>query len=1025
LILIDGERYFLQPARSISKSAQADEFVFYRASDVIVDSGECGVTLAAQADAQHDRTFADIKALLAAATSGLPPVSPLSVVRLATDADAEYVAALGSAAAANSQIMSIMNQVDAIYQVELGLTFQIVLQNSWTDAATDPYTTTAPSSLLAEFRTYWNANFTSVQRSMAHLWTGKDLDGTTIGIAHVGSVCLVPTSSYGVSQLFPMTGSNAITIQTVSLTAHEMGHSFSARHPNQATTEIPIDVAAACRDTIMESSIGDGGSFCAYSRHQITGFENANESCLINTSAPSPVFSPCAAIPAMVNAPSQSGRLTNSDCQSPSRGVSFYADRYWFDGVEGQTLTLLMNKSLVGLDPYIYVIGPNGYVLSQDDDGNSSQNSRLEFTLPVSGRYLVEATSFGVQQTGDYTLITRLSSCSISVNPTSVLFPAAGGSGSLNVTGNCSYDFRAHVDLNQGAWLGNQTTGGSGTQTLNYNVLNNTNTAGRTGFLVVGCDNTGRGGLRIPVIQSGAGPDCSLIPIAIGQTVSGSLSTGNCQSPIRGNAYFSTRYSFAAQAGEQVSIGLSSPTFDTFLTLIGPDGAILFNDDDSGGGTNSRIPGSGVLTLAIPGTYIVEVNGFNTNAFGPYSLTLLPPQATVQLNSATFTVSESAGALQLSLSRNGDTSNSASVDFVTLGQSYVNCSIAEGTALQNCDYTIGAGTLRFAPGEASKALTILINDDTYVEGDEAFALQLSNPLGASVGPVNAATVIVQDNDSGTPSGNPLDTARFFVRQHYYDFLSRLPDSGGLDFWSFQIDVCGTDPNCLHARRVDVSNAFFYELEFQRTAAYVFRLYRAAYGDNQPFPNPDPSNPVEARKIPAYSVFVRDRAAVVDGPDLAQQQLALATVMTSRPEFITRYPINSTAAQFADALLGTIQTASGVSLASQRDSLITLFNESGRGAVLYRLADDNVQSNPINNRSFVDAEYNRSFVFGEYSGYLRRDSDIGGFLFWLDQVNRFPVRDANIQHTMVCAFITSTEYQQRFSSLVTRNNSQCN
>jgi hypothetical protein len=85
----------------------------------------------------------------------------------------------------------------------------------------------------------------------------------------------------------------------------------------------------------------------------------------------------------------------------------------------------------------------------------------------------------------------------------------------------------------------------------------------------------------------------------------------------------------------------------------------------------------------------------------------------------------------------------------------------------------------------------------------------------------------------------------------------------------------------------------------------------------------------------------------------------------------------------------------------------------------------VQSNPINNRSFVDAEYNRSFVFGEYSGYLRRDSDIGGFLFWLDQVNRFPVRDANIQHTMVCAFITSTEYQQRFSSLVTRNNSQCN
>ena len=73
---------------------------------------------------------------------------------------------------------------------------------------------------------------------------------------------------------------------------------------------------------------------------------------------------------------------------------------------------------------------------------------------------------------------------------------------------------------------------------------------------------------------------------------------------------------------------------------------------------------------------------------------------------------------------------------------------------------------------------------------------------------------------------------------------------------------------------------------------------------------------------------------------------------------------------------------------------------------YRLAGDNEQGNPINNRAFIDAEYNRAFVFTQYAGYLRRNSDIGGFLFWLGQVNGAPLRDVARQHAMVCSFVTS-------------------
>jgi hypothetical protein len=275
--------------------------------------------------------------------------------------------------------------------------------------------------------------------------------------------------------------------------------------------------------------------------------------------------------------------------------------------------------------------------------------------------------------------------------------------------------------------------------------------------------------------------------------------------------------------------------------------------------------------------------------------------------------------------------------------------------------------------------------------------------------------------------NPLEESSFFVQQQYYDFLSRVPDQGGFDFWNAEITQCISDVECLRNRRVNVSNAFFYELEFQQTASYVYRLYRAAYGNQQPFPNSDadPNFPGENLKVPNYAVFVQDRARVVGGAGLAQSQLDLANAFVQRQEFLNKYPTSlATAAQFVDAVLATVQNNLGVNLTSERTNLINLFNQGGRGAVMYRLADDNLQTNPINNRLFIDAEYNRAFVAGEYFGYLRRDADIGGLLYWLGQVNSAPLRDTTKQHAMVCSFITSIEYQLRFGPVVTRKNTEC-
>lgn len=330
-----------------------------------------------------------------------------------------------------------------------------------------------------------------------------------------------------------------------------------------------------------------------------------------------------------------------------------------------------------------------------------------------------------------------------------------------------------------------------------------------------------------------------------------------------------------------------------------------------------------------------------------------------------------------------------------------------------------------------------------VNGPIIFPLPLGNPINNMV--VNPTAQQVLDlragqqymnvHSNGFLNGeirgqlqwNPAEEADFFVRQAYFDFLGRTPDAGGFAFWQAEITQCQSDVQCLRNKRVDVSNAFFYELEFQQTAAYVLRLYRAAFGNNQPFPNPnsDAGFPNEEKKIPSYAAFVSDRTRVIGGSNLAQKQFDLANDFVNRAAFVSKYPASlATAGDFVDAVLATLQTDMGVNLSGQRANLINVYNtQGGRGGVMYRLADDNL-TNPVSNQPFIDAEYNRTFVLGQYFGYLRRNPDISGFSFWLGQVNGAPLRDVPRQHAMVCSFITAAEYQLRFGPVASRNNNEC-
>ena len=250
---------YVEPLRNYLPSAPAGELVVYSHSDIKPgEPWECSVSLPDRLQQGVNRVEAQVEA--GPATN--------YVVDVATEADYEYVQALGGSEEANREILGIMNQVEGVYQSELLLQLRVSFQHAW--ATEDPYDKTSKHACLHDFRDYWNNNFADSQiYDLAHLWTGKArIFG---GSATRGVVCRSPSSSYGLSTA--LSGN----LGKYALAAHEIGHNFGATHPNDRTPPI-----AGCFNTIMWQSAAtrSGLTFCEFSRQQIASHVARHNSCL-------------------------------------------------------------------------------------------------------------------------------------------------------------------------------------------------------------------------------------------------------------------------------------------------------------------------------------------------------------------------------------------------------------------------------------------------------------------------------------------------------------------------------------------------------------------------------------------------------------------------------------------------------------------------------------------------------------------------------------------------------------------------
>jgi hypothetical protein len=322
--------------------------------------------------------------------------------------------------------------------------------------------------------------------------------------------------------------------------------------------------------------------------------------------------------------------------------------------------------------------------------------------------------------------------------------------------------------------------------------------------------------------------------------------------------------------------------------------------------------------------------------------------------------------------------------------------------------------VRFAAGETAKVVSVLIVDDSYLEGPETFSVNLSNPDGGSLSANANATVTIVDNDLATGE-SPLGQTSFFVRMHYLDFLNRLPDSDGLVFWTNEILSCGSNQSCIDAKRINVSAAFFLSIEFQQTGYLVERVYKAAYGDANGQSMLGGAHQL-AVPVVRLNEFLLDTQQIGQGVVVGQpgwekvsenNRQAFAAEFVQRSRFTTAFPTSMSAAQFVDSL----NANSGNPLAqSERDQLVNDLSSGARSR-------DQVLRFVAEHPNLVNAEFNRAFVLMQYFGYLRRnpndapDTDYTGYDFWLAKLKQLNGNHTNAE--MVKAFITSAEYRQRF------------
>jgi hypothetical protein len=138
----------------------------------------------------------------------------------------------------------------------------------------------------------------------------------------------------------------------------------------------------------------------------------------------------------------------------------------------------------------------------------------------------------------------------------------------------------------------------------------------------------------------------------------------------------------------------------------------------------------------------VLLSGIDSGSQEYYAAVMLndgnwPPVAphSISINNATVTEGNTGTAsATFTVRLDAATNQAITVSYAT----------ADGTATAGSDYQAASGTLTFAPGEASKTITVFVNGDRLPEPNETFVLNLSSPTNATIADGQGVGTILDD-----------------------------------------------------------------------------------------------------------------------------------------------------------------------------------------------------------------------------------------------------------------------------------------
>ena len=242
----------------------SESSVVYRMADVeALEPTSCGVTpdmprMDAASPSAYDALREELSSLEAlSATAG-------SLLEISVVGDADYVSIHGDDSAA--AVVARMNIVDGIFAEQVDVTLQV--EQILLLSSNGSLSSSSASSLLSQFSSFTGQGNVS-NPGLAHLFTGRDLNGSTVGIAYLGTLC---SRSFGVAVSETRFGgtSGSLTI------AHEIGHNFAAPHDNES--------GSPCGSTpgnfLMNPSLNGSDEFSSCSLQQMAS-EIDGASCVV------------------------------------------------------------------------------------------------------------------------------------------------------------------------------------------------------------------------------------------------------------------------------------------------------------------------------------------------------------------------------------------------------------------------------------------------------------------------------------------------------------------------------------------------------------------------------------------------------------------------------------------------------------------------------------------------------------------------------------------------------------------------